>query len=87
MDRISPHGDARKGKGDPMKRGALFATVLLVLGMVLLAGSSAQAQVTTLRFLWFTDGPDKPAIEALVRRFNDTNKASRSSSRSCPSPS
>jgi hypothetical protein len=38
MDRISLHGDARKGKGDPMKRGALLATVLLVLGMVLLAG-------------------------------------------------
>src|SRR5512143_876694 len=73
MDRISPHTDARKGKGDPMKRGARLVTLLFVLGMALVAGSPAQAQVTTLRFLWFTDGPDKPAIEGLVKRFNDTN--------------
>jgi alpha-1,4-digalacturonate transport system substrate-binding protein len=56
-----------------MKRAHLLATVLLILGMALVAGSSAEAQVTTLRFLWFTDGPDKPAIEGLVKRFNDTN--------------
>ena len=55
-----------------MKRAALLATLLLVFGMAL-AAPSAQAQVTTLRFLWFTDGPDKPAIEGLVKRFNDTN--------------
>src|SRR5512135_1863243 len=56
-----------------MKRAALLTTVLLVLGTALVAWSPAQAQVTTLRFLWFTDGPDKPAIEGLVKRFNDTN--------------
>ena len=56
-----------------MKRAALLATVLVVLGMALVLGSRAEAQVTTLRFLWFTDGPDKPAIEGLVKRFNDTN--------------
>ena len=55
-----------------MKRATALATLLLVLGMVLFA-APAQAQVTTLRFLWFTDGPDKPAIEGLVKRFNDTN--------------
>jgi len=54
------------------KRGVL-AAVLLAIGVGLIALSSAQAQVTTLRFLWFTDGPDKPAIEGLVKRFNDTN--------------
>lgn len=73
MARVRLHGEARKGKGDPMKRAAPLATVLLVLGMALVAGSPAQAQVTTLRFLWFTDGPDRPAIEGLVKRFNDTN--------------
>jgi alpha-1,4-digalacturonate transport system substrate-binding protein len=51
----------------------MLAAVLLVVGVVLVGLSPAQAQVTTLRFLWFTDGPDKPAIEALVKRFNDTN--------------
>jgi alpha-1,4-digalacturonate transport system substrate-binding protein len=56
-----------------MKRAALLATVLVVLGIALVLGSRAEAQVTTLRFLWFTDGPDKPAIEGLVKRFNDTN--------------
>ena len=73
MARSLPHGEARKGKGDPMKRAALLTTLLLVLGMALFASSPVQAQVTTLRFLWFTDGPDKPAIEGLVKRFNDTN--------------
>jgi alpha-1,4-digalacturonate transport system substrate-binding protein len=54
-----------------MKR--LCATLLLVLAVVLFGGVPSQAQVTTLRFLWFTDGPDKPAIEGLVKRFNDAN--------------
>ena len=56
-----------------MKRFALLVTILLVLGMALVAGSPARAQVTTLRFLWFTDGPDKPAIEGLVKQFNEAN--------------
>ena len=50
----------------------MLAVVLLLVG-IMIGLSPAQAQVTTLRFLWFTDGPDKPAIEALVKRFNDTN--------------
>ncbi len=56
-----------------MKRAALLAAVLLLLGMALVAGPPAEAQVTTLRFLWFTDGPDKPAIEGLVKKFNEAN--------------
>jgi alpha-1,4-digalacturonate transport system substrate-binding protein len=56
-----------------MKRQAVLVAALLVVGMVLTGPSPAQAQVTTLRFLWFTDGPDRPAIEGLVKRFNDTN--------------
>jgi len=55
-----------------MKRGALLATSCSSSDGPA-RRPSAQAQVTTLRFLWFTDGPDKPAIEALVKRFNDTN--------------
>ena len=57
-----------------MTKRSVCATLLLVLAMMLCVGSPASAQVTTLRFLWFTDGPDKPAIEGLVKRFNDTNK-------------
>ena len=68
-----PYGSSPKGQGDVMKRHAVLAVALLVVGMVLSGLSPAQAQVTTLRFLWFTDGPDKPAIEGLVKRFNDTN--------------
>jgi len=48
--------------------------ILLVLAGLLAGGAvPATAQVATLRFVWFTDGPDKPAIEGLVKRFNDTN--------------
>jgi len=41
-----------------------------------LAGAPAlspSATVDSVRFLWFTDGPDKPAIEALVAKFNQAN--------------
>ncbi len=55
-----------------MRRRAL-AVGLILLGLFVAGLASAEAQVTTLRFLWFTDGPDKPAIEGLVKRFNDTN--------------
>ena len=47
--------------------------LLLVAGLLVAAVGQADAQVQTLRFLWFTDGPDRPAIEGLVKRFNDTN--------------
>ncbi len=55
-----------------MKRRALVVALIL-LGLFVVGLAPAEAQVTTLRFLWFTDGPDKPAIEGLVKRFNDTN--------------
>jgi alpha-1,4-digalacturonate transport system substrate-binding protein len=45
----------------------------LVAGLLVAALGQADAQVQTLRFLWFTDGPDRPAIEGLVKKFNDTN--------------
>ena len=35
--------------------------------------TTAPVTVDTLRFVWFTDGPDKPAIEGLVKKFNDAN--------------
>lgn len=47
--------------------------LLLVAGLLVATLGQADAQVQTLRFLWFTDGPDRPAIEGLVKRFNDTN--------------
>jgi len=47
--------------------------LLLVAGLLVAALGQADAQVQTLRFLWFTDGPDRPAIEGLVKKFNDTN--------------
>jgi alpha-1,4-digalacturonate transport system substrate-binding protein len=47
--------------------------LLLVAGLFIALVGQADAQVQTLRFLWFTDGPDRPAIEGLVKKFNDTN--------------
>jgi alpha-1,4-digalacturonate transport system substrate-binding protein len=47
--------------------------LLLVAGLFIAVVGQADAQVQTLRFLWFTDGPDRPAIEGLVKKFNDTN--------------
>jgi alpha-1,4-digalacturonate transport system substrate-binding protein len=47
--------------------------LLLVAGLFIAMVGQADAQVQTLRFLWFTDGPDRPAIEGLVKKFNDTN--------------
>ena len=47
--------------------------ILLLAGLLIAAVGQADAQVQTLRFLWFTDGPDRPAIEGLVKKFNDTN--------------
>ncbi|MEW5956183.1 MAG: extracellular solute-binding protein [Chloroflexota bacterium] len=37
------------------------------------AAPQAAGEVTTLRFVWFTDGPDQPAIEKLVAQFNQAN--------------
>jgi alpha-1,4-digalacturonate transport system substrate-binding protein len=56
-----------------MRRRAL-AVGLILLGLFAAGLTPAEAQVTTLRFLWFTDGPDKPAIEGLVKQFNEANK-------------
>jgi alpha-1,4-digalacturonate transport system substrate-binding protein len=47
--------------------------VLVIVGMFLAGTGLAAGQVTTLRFVWFTDGPDRPAIEGLVKRFNESN--------------
>src|SRR5512137_1728054 len=54
-------------------RHRVMGILLLVAGLFIAAVGQADAQVQTLRFLWFTDGPDRPAIEGLVKRFNDTN--------------
>jgi alpha-1,4-digalacturonate transport system substrate-binding protein len=51
--------------------------LLALLGMIMTvyAGGKQEAAEkvaapTVIRFLWFTDGPDKPAIEGLVAKFN-----------------
>jgi len=54
-------------------RHRVMGILLLVAGLLIAVVGQADAQVQTLRFLWFTDGPDRPAIEGLVKRFNDTN--------------
>jgi len=56
-----------------MKRRPIVGIVLLLFAFLAVWSGPAIAQTQVLRFLWFTDGPDKPAIEALVKRFNDTN--------------
>lgn len=54
-------------------RHRVMGILLLVAGLFIAMVGQADAQVQTLRFLWFTDGPDRPAIEGLVKKFNDTN--------------
>jgi alpha-1,4-digalacturonate transport system substrate-binding protein len=54
-------------------RHRIVGILLLVVGLLIALVGQADAQVQTLRFLWFTDGPDRPAIEGLVKKFNDTN--------------
>ena len=69
-----------------MMHRRLVWIALLLLAFLGVGSSPAMAQTQVLRFLWFTDGPDKPAIEGLVKRFNDTNPDIKSSSPSSPSP-
>lgn len=45
---------------------------VLVLAAAVLGLTLAQAP-TTLRFVWFTDGPDLQAIEKLIREYNAKN--------------
>ena len=54
-----------------MKR-VIIALTILCLSITAPALLSS-APVDTVRFLWFTDGPDKPAIEGLVAKFNQAN--------------
>jgi alpha-1,4-digalacturonate transport system substrate-binding protein len=37
------------------------------------AAATAQSTTTSLRFVWFTDGPDQQAIEELITKFNAAN--------------
>jgi alpha-1,4-digalacturonate transport system substrate-binding protein len=57
-----------------MKHRAGVTIVFVLVALLFAAAAPATAQVQTLRFLWFTDGPDKPAIEGLVKKFNDNNR-------------
>ena len=57
-----------------MKRLGTLGILLVLAGLLAGGAVPAMAQVTTLRFVWFTDGPDKPAIEGLVKKFNDANQ-------------
>lgn len=57
--------------------GLLMVACLLLLTPALLLGQSAADAPAkaedVIRFVWFTDGPDQPAIEALVDRYEDEN--------------
>ncbi|MBP7495589.1 MAG: sugar ABC transporter substrate-binding protein [Spirochaetales bacterium] len=58
-----------------MKRISIILLALLGMIMTVYAGGKQEAAEkvsapTVIRFLWFTDGPDKPAIEGLVAKFN-----------------
>jgi alpha-1,4-digalacturonate transport system substrate-binding protein len=56
-----------------MMHRRVLGVLLLLFAFLIMGSGPATAQTQVLRFLWFTDGPDKPAIEGLVKRFNDTN--------------
>ncbi len=62
-----------------MKRIFLVIAFISASGLLFASGTEEQklqsspAATDTLRFLWFTDGPDKPAIEGLVAKFNQAN--------------
>lgn len=55
-----------------MRMTRALPIALITIAVVLAAGMAAAPapQVDTLRFVWFTDGPDLPAIQALVSVFN-----------------
>ncbi|MCC7448939.1 MAG: ABC transporter substrate-binding protein [Anaerolineae bacterium] len=59
-----------------MKRYRALLTLLLVASMVLTFAAqvgTAKAQKATLTFWNGFTGPDRPAVEALVKKFNDTH--------------
>ena len=61
-----------------MKRSLFVFAFLALAASILLAGgaqeaTAAEKKADTIRFLWFSDGPDKPAIEGLVGRYNQDN--------------
>lgn len=54
----------------------MLVVAMLLVPMALMAsgqGEEAEAETTTIRFVWFTDGPDKPAIEGLVAEYEEQN--------------
>ncbi|MFW5642463.1 MAG: ABC transporter substrate-binding protein [Alkalispirochaeta sp.] len=54
----------------------MMVIAMLVVPMTLMASGQAEegeAEATTIRFVWFTDGPDKPAIEGLVAEYEEQN--------------
>ncbi|MFP4151847.1 MAG: ABC transporter substrate-binding protein [Alkalispirochaeta sp.] len=54
----------------------MMVIAMLVVPMALMASGQAEegeAEATTIRFVWFTDGPDKPAIEGLVAEYEEQN--------------
>ncbi|HXX39805.1 MAG TPA: extracellular solute-binding protein [bacterium] len=58
-----------------MRTSRGLSIVLVTIALVLASSMAAvpSQQVDTLRFVWFTDGPDLPAIQALVDVFNAKN--------------
>ncbi|TVS20934.1 MAG: extracellular solute-binding protein, partial [Planctomycetaceae bacterium] len=64
-------------KEESMKRLIILVLIasLLAPAVLLAAGRAEQASPDseTIRFMWFTDGPDRPAIEALVAEYQQQN--------------
>jgi alpha-1,4-digalacturonate transport system substrate-binding protein len=60
-----------------MKKIGLLMLISLLMTPALLIGQGAsEAPVQkkdVIRFVWFTDGPDQPAIEALVEQYEEEN--------------
>ncbi|OHD79591.1 MAG: hypothetical protein A3J97_16265 [Spirochaetes bacterium RIFOXYC1_FULL_54_7] len=62
-----------------MRKVIILATVLIMLvplaAFATGATETATPESTVIRFTWFTDGPDRPAIEALVTEYMVANPA------------
>jgi alpha-1,4-digalacturonate transport system substrate-binding protein len=67
---------AGKKKEEEMRKVIIFAIVIsLLIPMALFAGGKQEGaqEMQVIRFVWFTDGPDKPAIEGLVADYEAAN--------------
>ncbi len=67
---VKPAAEPAKPVAEPAKPAAPAATPA---GAPAAAAPAQAGAATPLRFVWFTDGPDQQAIEALVGKYNAAN--------------